>query len=294
MSKTLVSVIMPTYNGASLILKTLESVKRQTYTNWEIVVVNDCSIDNTIEIVEQFKQEVPNTVKLVNNKKNLGVSESRNIAVEKAKGVWLALLDSDDLWLSNHLELMVNCLEKDNSLQVIYSGCTVFQNHVENIIDQQRIEKKMLTNFNVSLFTHQIGINSSTAFIKKSSWIKCGGMDKEFNFGEEKEMFIRLAKSGARFKFTGSHTVLYRKHLNAASNQTKKMVLGNLELYLKHYDWDDISLKIRKRKLANAHLSYARILRSHDKRVALKHSLEAFKVKKSIKNLLFCLLIFFS
>ena len=289
MTDILISIIIPVYNGSRHILETLESVKKQTYSNWEIVIVNDCSIDDTVEIVNQFAQGVSNSIKLITNKKNLGVSVSRNTAVSNCTGKWLALLDSDDIWLPNHLETLVNQVEKDTEISVVYAGCKVFLDDINNIVHKQAIDKVMLDNFKISLYAHEIGINSSTSFIKKDAWGNCGGMIQGLNFGEEMELFIRLARNNKKFKFSEYYTVLYRKHSNfgAASNNSVKMALGNLYIYEKHFDWEVIPFKIRKNQLSNAHLSYARLVRHLNIKKATQHALKALKVKKNLKNVVY-------
>jgi teichuronic acid biosynthesis glycosyltransferase TuaG len=286
MKNPLISIIIPAYNASNFLLETLESVKQQTYTNWEIVLVNDCSTDNTIKLAEQFAEQVSNSVKIITNKTNSGVSICRNTAVKDASGDWLALLDSDDVWLPNHIETLINEVENDTDLNVVYSGCLVFLDEVKNIIFKQEITDNILNNFNVSLFTHQIGINPCTILINKNSWDKTGGMVQKLHPVEDKDLFITIAKQGGKFKFSKYHTALYRKHSNgsAASNNAAKMALANIYLNENHFDWEAIPLKIRVNQLAKAHLSYARLLRRNDIKTAAKHTLKALKLKKSTKN----------
>ncbi|TDD94672.1 glycosyltransferase family 2 protein [Flavobacterium cellulosilyticum] len=282
----LISIIIPAYNASDFILETLESVKQQTYTNWEIVLVNDCSTDNTIDIVNEFSGNVSNYVKLIINQTNLGVSETRNVAVANASGSWLALLDSDDVWLPNHLETLINEVAKDSDLNLVYAGCLVFLDDVKNIIFEQVITDGMLNNFNISLFTHQIGINPCTVLLNKKSWNRIGGMVPNLHHAEDKDLLFRLAKMGTKFKFSKQNTALYRKHSNAiaASNNASKMALGSIYVYEKHFDWEAIPLKIRIDQLADAYLSYARLIRHIDIKIAGQYSLKALKTKKSIKN----------
>lgn len=286
MTNLLISIIMPAYNASKHIAETLDSIKNQTYTNWEIILVNDCSKDNTIELVNKFSESVDNPVKVITNETNSGVSFSRNVAVANASGSWLALLDSDDVWLPNHLETLMNEVTKDSELSFVYAGCLVFLDDVKNIIFKQQITQLMLDNFNVSLFTHQIGINPCTVMLHKNSWDAAGGMVRDLNHAEDKDLFLRIAKKGMKFKFTNEYTALYRKHSDAfgASNNNSKMALGSVYVYEKHFDWEAIPLKTRINKLSDAYLSYARLIRRNDLKAAVKYSLKAFKIKKSLKN----------
>lgn len=97
----LISIIMPSYNTAQYIELSIKSVCAQTYTNWELIIVDDCSTDNTDEIVAAFHDE---RIKYFKNEKNSGAAISRNRALREAKGRWIAFLDSDDIWLPEKLE----------------------------------------------------------------------------------------------------------------------------------------------------------------------------------------------
>jgi len=106
----LVSIIMPSYNTAKFIEETVNSVLNQTYTNWELIIVDDCSTDNTDEVVSQFNDE---RIKYIKNEKNSGAAISRNRALREAKGKWIAFLDSDDVWLPEKLEKQIAFMENN-------------------------------------------------------------------------------------------------------------------------------------------------------------------------------------
>lgn len=106
----LVSIITPMYNSENFILKTIESVVNQTYSNWELLLVDDGSTDNTIQIVEDFKQKYTN-IKLLQNSTNLGAAKSRNKGIFEAKGDYIAFLDADDLWKPIKLDLQIQFME---------------------------------------------------------------------------------------------------------------------------------------------------------------------------------------
>ncbi len=108
----LVSIIMPSYNTAKFISETIYSVLTQTYTNWELIIVDDCSTDNTDEVVKSFLSD--DRIKYIKNEKNSGAAFSRNRALCEAKGKWIAFLDSDDLWLPEKLEKQIAFMEKND------------------------------------------------------------------------------------------------------------------------------------------------------------------------------------
>lgn len=111
--KDLVSVIMPTYKCEQFIRESIKSVQAQTYQNWELIVVDDCSGDNTVDIVTELMNQDSRII-LCQNNKNSGAAVSRNVALRYAKGRWIAFLDSDDLWESTKLERQIKFMEENN------------------------------------------------------------------------------------------------------------------------------------------------------------------------------------
>lgn len=107
----LVSIIMPSYKCGRFIEESIRSVQAQTYQNWELIVVDDCSGDNTISIVLDFKKN-DDRISLFQNSSNSGAAVSRNVALKNAKGRWIAFLDSDDLWEATKLEKQIKFMEE--------------------------------------------------------------------------------------------------------------------------------------------------------------------------------------
>lgn len=107
----LVSVIMPCYNCESYIRETIDSVLAQTYTNWELIIVDDCSTDNTAKIIASYQDE---RIHYKRNTQNLRAALTRNEALKVAKGKYIAFLDSDDLWLPEKLEKQIAFMQKHN------------------------------------------------------------------------------------------------------------------------------------------------------------------------------------
>lgn len=108
----LVSIIMPSYNCGKYIQESLESVFSQTYQNWELIIVDDCSTDNTTEIVNNLIP-VDERIQFYQNASNSGAAISRNKALRQAKGRWIAFLDSDDIWEPEKLEKQVRFMEQN-------------------------------------------------------------------------------------------------------------------------------------------------------------------------------------
>lgn len=108
----LVSIIMPSYNTAQYIADSIRSVQAQTYKNWELLIVDDCSPDNSDDVVAPFLSDA--RIRYLKNEVNSGAAVSRNYALREAKGRWIAFLDSDDLWQPEKLERQILFMEKEN------------------------------------------------------------------------------------------------------------------------------------------------------------------------------------
>lgn len=114
-SKILVSVIMPTYNCADFISESIKSVVQQTVDDWELIIVDDCSSDNTDKIVRSFQRKYEN-IKFIRLQENSGAAIARTKGIEVSVGKYVAFLDSDDLWDKNKLEKQLEFMQKNNAL----------------------------------------------------------------------------------------------------------------------------------------------------------------------------------
>lgn len=118
----LVSVIMPSYNCEKFIAESIESVQAQTYTNWELLIVDDRSTDSSMQIAQEYASK-DKRIKVFQNFENSGAAISRNYALRESKGKWIAFLDSDDLWLPEKLEKQINFME-DNDYHFSFTSYT--------------------------------------------------------------------------------------------------------------------------------------------------------------------------
>ena len=112
-TKNLVSIITPNYNCGRFISQTIESVLAQTYTDWEMLIVDDCSTDGSYEIALEYASK-DSRIKVFRNEQNSGAAISRNRAIEESKGEYLAFLDSDDLWMPEKLEKQIAFMQEND------------------------------------------------------------------------------------------------------------------------------------------------------------------------------------
>lgn len=112
--KGLVSIITPMYNSEKHIASMIESVQKQTYQNWELIIVDDCSSDNSCLIVEEYSCK-DDRIRLIKKKVNSGPSDTRNVAIDNSSGQYLAFLDSDDEWLPEKLKFQIKAMKNKKS-----------------------------------------------------------------------------------------------------------------------------------------------------------------------------------
>ena len=159
MIEGLVSVITPTYNCGAYIAETIESIQRQTYSNWEMIIVDDCSTDDTKTVVEGF-MKADHRVKYYCLEQNSGAAVARTKAMELAQGEFMAFCDSDDLWVPEKLEKQLEFMQKNN-----YAfSCTAYLQIDENGKSLDRVIKTVeKTDYNRLLLDCPVG-NSSVMY----------------------------------------------------------------------------------------------------------------------------------
>lgn len=130
MTSGLVSIITPSWNCAAFVAETIRSIQSQTYTNWELLFQDDCSTDNTKELVAQFAEK-DSRIKYECNPKNSGAAITRNNALRRAKGRWIAFLDSDDLWLPDKLEKQIRFMVENDYYFSYTNYCEINEQSAE-------------------------------------------------------------------------------------------------------------------------------------------------------------------
>jgi len=149
----LVSIITPTYNAKKFIRATIESVQNQTYQNWEMILVDDASTDETVKIIQDFAEK-DSRIKLFKLEKNSGNGFARNIALEKAVGKYIAYLDADDLWFPNKLEKQIQFL-KENNLPFTFSFYDCIDEEGNSL--NRRVEAPVNLTYDELFFCNYVG-----------------------------------------------------------------------------------------------------------------------------------------
>ncbi|MNL12039.1 putative teichuronic acid biosynthesis glycosyltransferase TuaG [compost metagenome] len=149
----LVSIITPTYNAEKFITETLKSVQNQTYQNWEMILVDDASTDETVKIISDFAEK-DSRIKLFKLEKNSGNGFARNIALEKSVGKYIAYLDADDLWFSMKLEKQLQFL-KTNNLPFTFSFYDCIDEEGNSL--NRRVEAPINLTYDELFFCNYVG-----------------------------------------------------------------------------------------------------------------------------------------
>ncbi len=141
MSNIIVSVIMPSYNAERFINESIESILRQTYGEWELIIVDDKSTDNTARVIESYIQK-DKRIKCILLEENSGPAVARNRAIKEARGRYIAFLDADDLWMPQKLEKQIAFMQKEN-IALSYTGYYRFEESAEEIKDEVIVPLKV-------------------------------------------------------------------------------------------------------------------------------------------------------
>jgi len=235
----LVSIIMPSYNTGRYIAESIQSVLNQTHTNWELIIVDDCSTDNTDDVVSAFTDE---RIIYLKNEKNSGAAISRNRALREAKGDYIAFLDSDDLWHPQKLEKQIAFMEKNgykftftdykiqlngNWLPYIYTGPDV-------------VNKRKLYNYcyfstiTVMYDREYVGLIQIEDLKKNNDyamWFEIIKKSPCYRLPECLSYYIKhesSISSGSKLKLIKHHYILYRKGLKKSRPVSVLLTLNNL------------------------------------------------------------------
>jgi glycosyltransferase involved in cell wall biosynthesis len=236
----LVSIVVITYNSSKYILETLESAKNQTYSNVELIISDDHSTDNTIEIVGEYIEKYSSffvRCELIQSESNTGISENCNRGINIAKGKWIKLIAGDDILSINCLFDFVNYSINNPQAKFIFSSQISFFN--ENLIENYESIKNYCTSFifkdvcnarqQFLFLLFNFPINSPTLFFERESLINVNGFDNDAKAIDDVILIYRILLKGEKLYYLNKITVLYRKHLSSITHNDKYAVKRNLE-----------------------------------------------------------------
>lgn len=210
-NNSLVSIIMPAYNSEKYIGKAIESVLAQTYNNWELIVIDDASKDNTLDIINDYRKK-DSRIKLFQNKVNTGVSATRNIGIELASGDWIAFLDSDDIWLPYKLEKQMKYAELYGA-EFLFTGASFVD---ENGIPYKGIFEIPEKISYYELRKHNV-ISCSSVLIRKKFFESIKMENDEMH--EDYAVWLRILRTGVIAYGVNEPLLIYRISRNSKSGK---------------------------------------------------------------------------
>lgn len=219
----LISIIMAAYNTEKTIEQAINSVLSQTYTNFELLVVNDCSTDRTAELVKSIAAK-DSRVRLISNVKNSGVSYTRKHGLEEAKGDWIAILDSDDAWEPEKLEKQI-VLQRRTNADLLFTG-SAFMDSEGHPIDWCLHAPKEVT---YRQLLKQNVLSNSSALVRKELYAKYyaigDGMHEDF------AIWLSILKEGKKAYGVDEPLLIYRIAKSSKSGNKVKAARMNWNTY---------------------------------------------------------------
>ncbi|AEC51970.1 glycosyl transferase [Pyrococcus sp. NA2] len=248
MSRPTVSVIIPTHNRAKLLKRAIISVLNQTFEDFEIIVVDDASSDNTPKIIESIKDS---RIRYIRLEKNSGAPTARNIGIKKARGKFIALLDDDDEWLPRKLEVQVKKFnELEKKFGIVYGGFYYVSQQNEKIIG------KRLPRFRGNVYGELLKenfIGSPTVLIRRECFKKAGLFDPNLPSSQDWDMWVRIARY-YYFDYVNEIVAKYYVHGHQISFNLNKYIPGREMFVNKHKDI------VNNQKILSIHLSQMGLL----------------------------------
>lgn len=219
-----ISIVVPVYKAEKTVEKTLESIKNQTFTSWEAILVNDCSPDGSLALLEAAAAE-DERFRVYTNETNSGVSYSRNRGVEMARGEWIAFLDSDDYWVSEKLEKQLALAEQYPNCGLFYTG-SAFVDSEGTLYDYtlsvpERVSYRELMKQNI--------VSCSSVLVRKE-WLLRYPMEND-GIHEDFAVWLRILREEKEARGVNEPLLVYRLSPHSKSGNKKKAALMTWKTY---------------------------------------------------------------
>jgi alpha-1,3-rhamnosyltransferase len=234
MSEPIVAIIVATYNSAKYVIETLESAKAQTYSSIELVVSDDCSSDDTVELCRNWIADNKDRfvyTELITVPANTGVSANCNRCINTAKSEWIKFIAGDDILLPNCIAANMEFVKANPTAKAVFSDVLLYQddfkeenflhiipgNFPMNIMNPNFTAKDQ---YNLLLISDRITFTPSV-FLNRHALLDVGGYDESNKLIEDYPMWLKLTRAGNKLHFFQQATVGYRRHQAAANNLTE-------------------------------------------------------------------------
>jgi glycosyltransferase involved in cell wall biosynthesis len=284
----LISVIIPTKNRSDLLKNAIASVQKQTYKNWELVIVDDGSTDNTKQVIEQLNDK---RIIYKKNEKSLGGAQSRNIGAKSSNGSLIAFLDDDDVWLHEKLEVQSTHFQNPE-VGLSYCGClikfTSFNIYypTKPSIEGEAFDDLLINNF--------IGVTPSVV-ARKSVFNKAGGFDAKLKARQDYDLWLRISNIS---KIKCSDKVLFisyqRDNIERITSSIKNYIDSDQIILAKYASYLNEKPKRFQNLVKKRHLEFlaGQAIKAGDKKSAKKFYFNSLRIKFELKSLILYFLSF--
>jgi glycosyltransferase involved in cell wall biosynthesis len=236
----MISVVMSAYNAEKYISEAIESILNQSFENFEFIIINDCSTDNTLEIIKRYSSQ-DSRIKLINNKENLGLTSSLNKAIKSSKGKYIARMDDDDISEKTRFEKQIEFLEKNKDIDIVGS-------FAKNIDEEGNILNDRTVPLNhdeiINILPKLSPLIHPAIIFRKKSLGKIGFYNEKFRTSQDYEMWFRAMAAGLKFQNLPLYLVKYRVNDNYFERKSFKYRINDLKVRFKGYN--EIKLPIYK------------------------------------------------
>ena len=237
-----VSVLMSVYNGLPYLHESIESILNQTYTDFEFVIIDDCSTDKSWSILEKYATQ-DSRIKLYQNEHNLGLTKSLNKGLKLAQGEYIARQDADDISLPERLQKQVYCLSEESDVILVSSEWESIDNQDHVLGNSQRAIEPILVTWYLH-FVNYIGGHSQVVYRRKSV-LSVGCYCESYPYAQDYELWLRLSKKG-KIVILPDILLKYRVHDESISSKSKetqrKLALLTAKNELSNLISEDITL----------------------------------------------------
>jgi glycosyltransferase involved in cell wall biosynthesis len=242
-----VSIILPTYNRARFLPAAFESIRSQTFTDWELIVVDDGSTDDTLEMVAKLSADIPQPIQYI-TQRNQGPYAARNAGIDAMRGQYVACFDSDDIWLPHHLADCVESLELNSDVDWVYGACRVVEYHTGRVLKEHNFYPDGQPRAFLRLRRRQSGRlwvieDPDIVLLMIRHGLYCGPQNSvcrrrvfaslrfpPFNVGEDRLLVLLGLKTGYRFAYLDNVHVIYHVHdENSSSTNSNGALNKHLE-----------------------------------------------------------------
>ncbi len=237
--KDLISIIMPSYNTAKYISDSIKSIQAQTYENWELIIVDDCSTDDSVAVIKSFNEP---RIRLLQNEKNSGAALSRNCALREAKGKWIAFLDSDDVWVPEKLEKQTAFMKENNyaftftDYRICLNGQWLpYVNTGPNVVNRRKMyDYCYFSTITVMYDREKIGLIQVSNLRKNNDyamWLHAIEKSNAYRLPECLSFYIKhdgSISSGSKIQLIKWHYRLFRQELGTSPVVSALLTLNNL------------------------------------------------------------------